>query len=145
PSRHLYPCVPISLRRRPPRRDRPYSAHYMGPEFRVLSVLYKVFPPAPRAFLYCEDTSVIGRPFFVMERRRGTVVRREVPPEFGGGKDPVANRKLSQVMIDALADFHAVAPGAAGLETLGKPEGYLARQVKGWTDRWERARTTHVA
>src|SRR5439155_1469486 len=68
-----------------------------------------------------------------------------VGAEVGGRKDPVANRKLSQVMIDTLAAFHAVDPKAAGLETLGKPEGYLARQVKGWTERWERARTKDVA
>src|SRR3989442_640095 len=140
-----YPGGPNYVLRRPPPGDLPASAHDMGREYRVLSVLYQAFPPAPRAFLYCEDTSVIGRPFFVMERRRGTVVRREVPPEFGGGKDPVANRKLSQVMIDALADFHAVAPGAAGLETLGKPEGSPARQGKGWTDRWKRHGTRDVA
>src|SRR5206468_91920 len=95
--------------RRPPPGDLPASAHDMGREYRVLSVLYRAFPPAPRAFLYCEDTSVIGRPFFVMERRRGTVVRREVPPEFGGGSDPVANRKLSRMMI----------PGAASPSTTG--------------------------
>jgi aminoglycoside phosphotransferase (APT) family kinase protein len=108
-------------------------------------VLYRAFPPAPRAYLYCDDPSVIGAPFFVMERRHGTVVRREVPPEFGGGRDPVANRKLSEAVIDSLVDFHAVDPKAAGLDTLGKPEGYLERQVKGWTDRWERARTRDVA
>jgi aminoglycoside phosphotransferase (APT) family kinase protein len=111
----------------------------------VLSVLYRSYPPAPRAFVYCDDRSVIGAPFFVMERRRGTVVRREVPPEFGGGADPLANRKLSEAMIDALVAFHAVDPRAAGLETLGRPEGYLQRQVKGWTERWERAKTREVA
>jgi len=140
-----YPGGTNYVLRRPPTGDLPASAHDMGREYRVLSVLYRAFPPAPRAFLYCENTSVIGRPFFVMERRRGTVVRREVPPEFGGGSDPLANRKLSRIMIDTLADFHAVDPKAAGLETLGRPEGYLARQVKGWTDRWERARTKDVA
>src|SRR5438132_529521 len=98
-----YPGGPNYVLRRPPPGDLPASAHDMGREYRVLSVLYQAFPPAPRAFLYCEDTSVIGRPFFVMERRRGTVVRREVPPEFGGGKDLVANRKLSEVIIDTLA------------------------------------------
>jgi len=68
-----------------------------------------------------------------------------VLPEFGGGRDPVANRKLSEAVIDTLAAFHAVDPKAAGLETLGKPEGYLERQVRGWTDRWERAKTKDVA
>src|SRR6185295_2921229 len=100
--------------------------------------------PAPRAFVFCEDRSVIGAPFFVMERRRGVVVRREVPPQFGGGDDPVANRKLSEVIIDALAEFHTVDARAAGLEELGRPDGYLERQVKGWTDRWERAKTREV-
>ena len=91
-----YPSARYVLRR-PPHGDIPASAHDMGREYRVLSVLYKGFPPAPRAFLYCEDKAVIGAPFFVMERKNGVVVRREVPERFGGGKDPVANRKLSTV------------------------------------------------
>jgi aminoglycoside phosphotransferase (APT) family kinase protein len=140
-----YPGARDYVLRRPPPGDLPASAHDMGREYRVLSVLHRVYPPAPRAFCYCEDRSVIGAPFFVMERRRGTVVRREVPPEFGGGADPVQNRKLSEAVIDALVDFHAVDPVAAGLEALGRPEGYLARQVKGWTERWERAKTRDVA
>jgi aminoglycoside phosphotransferase (APT) family kinase protein len=139
-----YPGVANYVLRRPPPGDLPASAHDMGREYRVLSVLYRCYPPAPRAFVYCDDRSVIGAPFFVMERRRGTVVRREVPPAFGGGSDPTANRKLSEAVIDALVDFHAVEPHAAGLEALGRPEGYLARQVKGWADRWERARTKDV-
>src|SRR5262245_53111864 len=138
-----YPRADFVLRRPPP-GDIPASAHDMGREFRVLSTLYRAYPPAPRAFVYCEDRSVIGSPFFVMERRHGVVVRREVPAEFGGGKDPAQNRKLSEVIIDALVDFHLVDPAAAGLETLGKPEGYLARQVRGWTERWERAKTKEV-
>ena len=139
-----YPDGPDYVLRRPPPGDLPASAHDMGREYRVLSVLYRAFPPAPRAYLHCEDRAVIGAPFFVMERRRGTVVRREVPPEFGGGSDRAANRKLSEVIIDTLAAFHAVDPKTAGLDGLGRPEGYLARQVKGWTDRWERARTKDV-
>jgi aminoglycoside phosphotransferase (APT) family kinase protein len=131
--------------RRPPHGDLAPGSHDMGREYRVLSRLYRVYPPAPRAYVFCEDASVIGAPFFVMERLRGTVVRREVPPQFGGGSDPAANRKLSEAVIDALVDFHAVDARAAGLETLGKPDGYLERQVKGWTDRWHRARTKDVA
>ncbi len=130
--------------RRPPHGPVAPSAHDMSREYRVLSRLYRVFPPAPRAFLLCEDAAIIGAPFFVMERRHGIVVRRSVPPEFGGGSDPVANRKLSEVLIDTLADFHAVDPAAVGLETLGKPEGFLGRQVQGWTERWERAKLDDV-
>jgi aminoglycoside phosphotransferase (APT) family kinase protein len=139
-----YPGGVSYVVRRPPHGDLPASAHDMGREYRVLSTLYRAFPPAPRAFLYCEDRSVIGAPFFVMERRRGVVVRREVPSEFGGGQDRDANRRLSEVIIDTLVDFHAVDPVAAGLETIGKPDGYLQRQVRGWTERWERARTRDV-
>ena len=138
-----YPTADYVIRR-PPHGDLPASAHDMAREYRVLSTLYRAFPPAPRAFAYCEDRSVIGAPFFVMERRHGVVVRREIPARFGGGKDAGVNGRLSEVIVDTLAAFHAVEAAAAGLETLGKPEGYLLRQVTGWTERWERARTRDV-
>jgi aminoglycoside phosphotransferase (APT) family kinase protein len=138
-----YPTANYVLRRGP-HGDVAASAHDMGREYRVLSVLYRSFPLAPRAYVYCEDASVIGAKFFVMERRHGVVVRRDVPPEFGGGKDPAKTRKLSEVIIDTLADFHAVDPTAAGLDGLGKPDGYLQRQVKGWSDRWNRAKTKEL-
>ena len=102
PGRARQPDVPgasTRLRRyvlrRPPHGDVAAGSHDMGREFRVLSVLHKGFPLAPRAFVYCEDPAIIGKPFFVMERRRGLVVRREVPARFGGGADTEANRKLS--------------------------------------------------
>jgi aminoglycoside phosphotransferase (APT) family kinase protein len=131
--------------RRPPVGPVAATAHDMRREFRALSVLWKYFPPAPRAYLYCEDPSVIGAPFFIMERRSGVVIRHVVPAIFGGGKDLVANRKISQVLIDTLVDLHAVSPVESGLGRLGKPEGFLARQVRGWTDRYERAKTSDVA
>jgi aminoglycoside phosphotransferase (APT) family kinase protein len=135
-----YPTASYVLRRGP-HGDVAAGAHDMGREYRVLSALYRQFPLAPRAYVYCEDKSVIGAAFFVMERRHGIVVRREIPAAFGGGKEPAQTRKLSECLIDTLADFHAVDPHAAGLDGLGKPEGYLQRQVKGWSDRWERAKT----
>lgn len=131
--------------RRPPLGPVAASAHDMGREYRALSVLYRYFPPAPRAYLYCEDAAVIGAPFFVMERKHGVVVRRVVPEIFGGGGDPVANRKLSEGVVDALVAFHAVDPVASGLDKLGKPEGFIERQVKGWTARYERSKTSEVA
>jgi aminoglycoside phosphotransferase (APT) family kinase protein len=75
-----------------------------------------------------------------MERKRGVVVRNAVPEQFGGGKDVEANRKLSDVVIDTLGDFHAVDPATCGLESLGRPDGFLDRQVDGWRDRWRHAR-----
>src|SRR5512135_3790064 len=127
--------------RRPPIGPVAPSAHDMGREFRVLSVLYRAYPCAPRAYVFCEDAALIGAPFFVMERRRGIVVRRVVPAHWGGGKDPVVNRKISEVLIDTLADLHDVDPRAVCLETLGKPEDFMRRQIDGWTARYERAKT----
>jgi aminoglycoside phosphotransferase (APT) family kinase protein len=128
--------------RRPPLGPVAPGSHDMNREYRALSVLWKVFPVAPRAYLYCDDEKVIGAPFFVMERRRGIVVRGSVPAEFGGGHDERANRKLSEVVIDVLAEFHAVDPVAIGLDQLGRdPERFLERQVKGWADRYQRAKT----
>jgi aminoglycoside phosphotransferase (APT) family kinase protein len=130
--------------RRPPLGPVAPSSHDMGREYRVLSVLYKAYPPAPRAYLFCDDPAVIGAPFFIMERRRGVVVRRVVPPQWGGGADAAINRKISEVLIDTLADLHNVDPRAVGLETLGKPEGFMRRQVDGWMGRYERAKTKEV-
>jgi aminoglycoside phosphotransferase (APT) family kinase protein len=130
--------------RRPPLGPVAAHAHDMHREYRALSRLWRGFPLAPRAYLYCEDRELIGADFLVMERRHGCVVRGVVPPEFGAGADPVANRKLSEVVVDVLADFHAVDPAAVELEGLGKPEGFLARQVRGWTDRLARVRTREL-
>ena len=127
--------------RRPPLGPVAKGSHDMKREFRALSLLWKPFPPAPRAHLLCEDHEVLGADFLVMERRTGVVVRRLVPRVFGGGDDPVANRKLSQVVIDTLVDLHAVDAEAAGLGSLGKPDGFLRRQVAGWAGRYERAKT----
>lgn len=125
--------------RRPPLGPVAPGSHDMAREYRVLSTLWRAFPLAARAHIFCADEDVIGSPFFVMERRRGVVVQNAVPPVFGGGEDPVANRKLSEVVVDTLADFHAVDPVDAGLGDLGRPDGYLERQVEGWIERWNRA------
>ncbi|RME82144.1 MAG: phosphotransferase family protein [Caldilineae bacterium] len=125
--------------RRPPLGPVARSAHDMGREYRVLSVLWQAFPLAPRAYLYCDDPEVIGAPFLVMERRRGIVVRRSLPPEFA--HIPDAPRRMSEALIDALADFHGVDYRALGLEGLGKPAGFIHRQVEGWYRRWHDART----
>lgn len=125
--------------RRPPLGPVAPSAHDMGREFKVLSTLYQTFPYAPRAYVFCDDSSVIGAPFFIMERRQGVVVRRSLPPEYSAIPD--APRRMSEALVDALADFHAVDYHAVGLETLGKPAGFLERQIEGWYGRWHNART----
>jgi len=126
--------------RRPPLGPVAKGAHDMGREYRVLSRLWQSFDKAPRAVVYCEDESVIGSDFFLMERRDGIVVRGAIPERFGGGQDPLATRGLSEVVVDTLAEFHAVEPSTCGLDDLGHPEGFLERQVQGWRARWEKAK-----
>ncbi len=125
--------------RRPPLGPVAKKAHDMGREYKVLSVLYKAFPYAPRAFLFCEETAVIGAPFFIMERKQGVVVRRTLPPPFAA--IPNAPRCMSAALVDALAQFHAVDYEAIGLGDLGEPTGFIARQVEGWYKRWQAAQT----
>ena len=126
--------------RRPPLGPVAPGSHDMKREYQVLSRLWQAFAPAPRAYHLCEDDSVIGSPFFVMERRHGVVIRNEVPQVFGAGADVIANRKLSEVVVRTLTEFHAVDPAICGLDQLGHPEGFLQRQVEGWLQRWQRAR-----
>ncbi len=124
--------------RRPPLGPVAKSAHDMAREYKVLSVLHQALPTAPRAFLYCEDKNLIGADFFVMERRKGVVVRRTMPPQFADMPD--APRRMSEALVDALAELHAVDYAALGLSDLGKPEGFIERQVEGWYKRWHAAK-----
>jgi aminoglycoside phosphotransferase (APT) family kinase protein len=128
--------------RRPPFGNQVKSAHDMGREYRVLSKLAKVYPPAPMPYCYCEDESILGAPFYVMERRRGVVLRKALPA--GLTLDPPTVRRLSEAFLDNLALLHGIDYQAAGLGDLGKPAGYVERQVTGWTQRWEKARTEEV-
>jgi len=100
------------------------------------------FPPAPAVFLLCEDPTVLGSDFFVMERRLGIIVRDAVPPELAGLRN--YPQLISEAFIDCLARLHAIDVFQTGLVTLGKPEGFLARQVQGWGERWHRAITDDV-
>ena len=125
--------------RRPPLGPVAKSAHDMAREYKVLSVLHQAFPPAPQAFLYCEDPDVIGADFFVMARQQGVVVRKTIPEPFVHMPD--APRRMSEALVDALAAFHAVDYEAIGLGDLGEPDGFVARQIEGWYRRWQKAKT----
>jgi aminoglycoside phosphotransferase (APT) family kinase protein len=126
--------------RRPPLGPVPPTAHDMAREFRWLSAVHPVFPRAPRAYALCEDPSIVGSIFYVMERRHGLVVRHEEPPQL---KDqPAARRRVSEGLVDTLADLHAIDLAANNLLHLGKPVGFVERQVRGWAERWERSKTT---
>jgi aminoglycoside phosphotransferase (APT) family kinase protein len=130
----------LVLRRPPFGRVAP-GAHDMRREHRVLSRLWRVFDRAPRAFLFCDDHAVIGSDFVVMERRTGEVVRTGVPPSMA--HHPDVGRRLGFALVDAMADLHLLDPHGCDLADLGKPHGFVARQVAGWRTRWDLVRPDH--
>ncbi len=119
--------------RRPPRGPWPPGAYDMGREFRILSRLWEQFPLAPRGLHLCEDTRVIGVPFQIVEYRAGISVRESLPEPFC--QDAVVAKNLGETLIDLLAQLHGVDPASVGLETLGKPAGFLKRAAEGWIKR----------
>lgn len=128
--------------RRPPFGPVAPTAHDMPREYRLLAAIHPHFHLAPKPYLLCEDTSIIGAPFYLMERRRGIVIRQTVPPEIG--ENLALRRRISESVVDTLAAMHAVDIQATGLVNLGKPVGFVRRQVEGWAGRWERSKTTDL-
>ncbi|MCP3990033.1 MAG: phosphotransferase family protein [Actinomycetia bacterium] len=121
--------------RRPPFGTLAPGAHDMKREYKVLSVLWKIFDKAPRAYLFCDDHDIAGSDFFVMERRRGEVVRSVVPPSMRHHVD--LGRRMGFALVDAIAEFHLLEPSDVGLDDLGRPDGFVERQVGGWKKRWD--------
>ncbi len=129
--------------RRPPFGPVPPKAHDMARECRILASINPVFPLAPKPFVLCEDTEIIGSVFYVMERRRGLVVRHAEPPQIAN--QPDQRQRVSKAIVDVLADLHRVDIDTHGLSSLGKPLGFVERQVQGWTKRWDGSKTSEQA
>ncbi len=125
--------------RRPPFGSKVKTAHDMGREYRVLSKLHGVYPEAPKVLLYCDDESVLGSPFYLMEPIGGIIIRRD--PSAGLPFTAETARQLSESFVDNLARLHGLDYAAIGLGDLGKPQGYLERQVRGWIDRYYGSQT----
>ncbi len=125
--------------RRPPFGRKAKSAHDMGREYRILNALKDVFPYAPRPVAYTEDTSIIGCPFYVMERIEGIILRKDLPE--GLSFSPGEARQLCENLLDVQCELHSIDYKKVGLETFGKPEGYVKRQVEGWSERYRAAKT----
>ena len=133
-----YPDLELVLRR-PPFGHKAKSAHDMGREFRILKQLQEVFPYCPKAYAHCIDNSLIGSEFYVMERVKGIILRADLPSELA--LTAGSTRTLCKGFIDTLVELHQVDYHACGLGNLGKPEGYVQRQICGWTERYEKALT----
>lgn len=118
------------------------KAHDMAREFRFLQMVHPYFPPAPAVLLLCEDPAVLGSVFFLMERRHGIILRDAVP----AGLAALSNspQLISESFVDCFARLHAIDVVKTGLVALGKPDGFLARQVQGWGERWHRAVTNDI-
>ncbi len=127
--------------RRPPLGNILPTAHDVGREYRILSVLQNTAVPVPRPLFYCDDVAIIGAPFYLMEALDG-VVLRGASPEWVNSAE--IRREIGVQLVDALANLHAVDLQSAGLANFGKPEGYLERQVRRWMTQLDGARTRDI-
>jgi aminoglycoside phosphotransferase (APT) family kinase protein len=125
--------------RRPPFGNTVKTAHDVGREFQVLLKLSAIYAPAPKPLLFCADESVIGSEFYLMERRHGLIIRGKAPAELKNS--PELQLQVCRSFIANLASLHSLDYESAGLGDLGKPEGYVRRQVEGWTKRYFNAKT----
>ena len=128
--------------RRPPFGRLAPGAHDMRREFRAVDALSRHFDRAAHAYLFCDDPAVLGADFFVMERRRGEVIRTAIPAPMRHHAD--VGRRMAVALVDAMADLHLLDATACGLGDLGRPDGFVERQVSGWRKRWDLVDTGRV-
>jgi len=128
--------------RRPPFGTKPKSGHDMKREYTVLKALAPVYPYCPQPLVYTEDPAVMGCPFYVMDRIQGIVLRKEIPSSLG--LEPYGVTQLCRNLMQVLYALHDVNYDKIGLGDFGKPEGYVERQVTGWSRRFRAARTPDV-
>ncbi|WP_057912305.1 phosphotransferase family protein [Peribacillus muralis] len=128
--------------RRPPLGPVAPKAHDMKREHHILSSIHPYFQAAPEPILFSDDESIVGAPFFLMERKHGLVIDGECPE----GVVPTLERcrKLSHIMVNRLAELHSIPYEKTGLVEISRPEGFIARQVHGWISRYERAKTDDI-
>ncbi|OQY51340.1 MAG: phosphotransferase family protein [Desulfobacteraceae bacterium 4572_89] len=125
--------------RRPPIGAKVKAGHDMGREYKILKALHPIFPYCPKPLAYTEDTAIMGSPFFVMEKLSGIILRKDLPKGLSFSKGQAQN--LCRTLTNFQADIHAIDVKKAGLDFIGKPEGYVQRQVEGWSSRYRAAKT----
>ena len=128
--------------RRPPVGVKIETAHDMGREFKILSALHPAYGKVPEPLVFCSDLSVIGSPFYLMERVEGMILRRDINP--AAVPSPELTSDIAHSLVDTLAELHGVDWEAAGLSGLGRPEGYTERQIAGWTKRYGLSETDMI-
>jgi aminoglycoside phosphotransferase (APT) family kinase protein len=128
--------------RRPPFGPLPPKAHDMEREYRILQKIHPVFPLAPKPYLYCDDPSVMDRHFYVMEKKTGVVIDDQLPPKY---ESEESARVLSETVVNTLVQLHTIEYKNANLADLGRPEGYLERQIYGWINRYHNSKTNEIS
>ncbi len=122
------------------------GGHDMGREYKILSaVKASGYEKVPNPIIFTEDESVLGCPFYIMERVQGIILRAKDAPKLMTSVSPDEMRKLSEALCDNLADLHAIDINTTGLVNIGKPEGYIQRQVEGWHKRYLVSQTDEIA
>ncbi|MEH7076770.1 phosphotransferase family protein [Neobacillus drentensis] len=129
--------------RRPPLGPVAPKAHDMEREYKILSDLHPIFPTAPKPLLFSNNESIVGSPFFLMERKNGYVIDTSFPDGISVTDDLCRN--LSEIMVDRLVELHSLDYRQTGLAHISKPAGFMERQVHGWIGRYERAQTDEIA
>ncbi len=129
--------------RKPPHGAKIKSAHDMGREYKILTSLWGRFQKIPQPLVYTEDPAIIGTPFYVMEKVNGLVLRMETLEKINPSAEQFS--KLSRAAVQQLADLHQIDIHEKGLLSIGKPEGYVSRQVEGWTKRYYRSATDDIS
>lgn len=128
--------------RRPPFGEVPPRAHDMEREYRMLEKVNPVFPQAPQPYIYCDDREIMDKHFYVMEKKQGVVIDDELPAAYGNSEE--AGPMISHTVIQTLVDLQSIDFKKAGLDSMGKPEGFMQRQVNGWIRRYEASKTDDI-
>lgn len=128
--------------RRPPLGPVAPKAHDMEREYKIISAINPLFEPAPKPILFSSDESIVGAPFFLMERKHGVVIDSEFPADVKA--TPELCRRLSELMVDRLVELHSIDYTKTELTHMSKPEGFMERQVHGWISRYNRAKTDDI-
>lgn len=129
--------------RRPPFGEVPPRAHDMEREYRMLEKVNPVFPLAPKPYIYCEDSELMDKHFYIMEKKQGVVIDDKLPESYGSSEQ--VGEAISKNVISTLVQLQSIDYQKAGMANMGKAEGFMVRQVKGWIKRYSQSKTEEIA